>query len=77
MRMSKTQKLQAKLMKIGDLIWDEIFHDLALVLETPKECKNSPHFKLYYCTGPVAGQISLEPPASMECFIIVSKGKDD
>ena len=64
-------------MKVGDLIWDEYFHDLALILQTPETCERSPHFKLYYCTGPVAGQTSLESPVSLENFIIVSGGKDD
>jgi len=62
-------------MKVGDLIRDEYFDDIALVLETPESCERSPHFRLYYCTGPVAGQISLESPVSLENFIIVSGGK--
>ena len=56
--------------KKGDLIIDkdvfgDTLSDLALVLETPED---RGYYKVYYCTGPVAGDIVLESPHAMENF---------
>jgi hypothetical protein len=62
--------------KKGDLLIDQdVFGDdladLALVLETPED---KGYYKVYYCTGPVAGDIVLESPHAMENFKTVSFG---
>ncbi len=61
--------------KTGDLVVDkDIFGgaiDVALVLETPDVAG---YYKIYYCTGPTAGDIVLETVHAMSNFRVVSRG---
>ena len=63
-----------KLFVVGDLVMDkDVFNDgidLALVLETPEIAG---YYKVYYCTGPVAGEMVLETVGAMQNFRLVSK----
>ena len=76
MTRAKKKKNSYLLFKKGDLIIDrDVFgdnlSDLALVLETPEDRGRDPklgHYKIYYCTGPVAGDIVLESPYAMSQF---------
>lgn len=67
--------------KIGDLVMDkDVFEDgidLALVVETPDIAG---YYKVYYCTGAVAGEMVLETVHAMQNFKVVSRtegGEDD
>lgn len=66
-----------ELPKAGDLVMDkDIFNDftdIALVLETP-ESRPGGYYRVYYCTGPVAGDIVLESIHAMANFKIISRG---
>jgi hypothetical protein len=62
--------------KVGDLIADkDVFGDtidIALVLETPEKTKG--HYTIYYCTGPISGDIVLETRHAMSPFRLLSAG---
>ena len=64
------------LFQVGDIIVDkDIFNDtmdLAIVLETP-EVRG--YYKLYYCTGPTAGDIVLETVHALANFKIATVKK--
>lgn len=66
-----------KLFVVGDLIADQCYTDydgcidLALVIETPE---TAGYYKVYYCTGPVAGDMVLETVHAMQNFKVVSRG---
>ena len=63
--------------KVGDLVMDkDIFEDgidLALVVETPDVAG---YYKVYYCTGVVAGETTLETVHAMQNFKVVSRLRD-
>lgn len=62
--------------KVGDLIADKDISgdtlDIALVLETPEKTKA--HYTIYYCTGPISGDIVLETRHAMVPFRLLSSG---
>lgn len=67
-------------MKAGDLIIDtDVFgdeiSDIALVLEEPSQ--STGHLYLvYYCTGPVAGDIVYETVHALSSFKVISKSNN-
>ena len=62
--------------QVGDLVMDkDVFGDwidMALILETPETGR---YYKLYYCTGPVAGDVTLETVHAMANFVVVSRAR--
>ena len=64
-------------LRVGDLVMDkDVFGDcidIALVLETP-ESRRGGYYRVYYCTGPTAGDIVLETVHAMANFKVISEG---
>ena len=60
--------------KVGDLLADKVLGDTVLVLERPGD---SGYYKIYYCTGPVAGEMVLEVATSMHQKFKIVSGKEN